>query len=509
MEINKLPAKLFANTAIYMSADFVDIVKAEATFKGVRIAFLQRYPILKDIKDMEDAETWAEVEKALSMAFKEARPEKVALNVMDRFLLLRRFSFKKVPESELKKVIVFEAQKYVPYPMESLVFGFEKCGKRKDLQEILFVAVETKNIDHIVEYFKGKNIIASIIEPTPGIIANILCREAHIEKEKAYISVHYEPSNKIVITGIVGQAPYFFRDINIVSGEDEFKTTELRYPSVTDLWGAIQQDVLGAIEYVKKEAKKDIEKIFISGFSFNETEKKMQEDLEMPVERLKFSRFDFESTDDYDRYMPALSLAYDAVHRPTLNLAPRAIVENDIASYKPMVARAGIFLCAILGLHIFLAAVNLAQNVKIKNIDRNVKKHFNISTVVNAGSPEEDIARYKKFMEERAVFVYSALSDKIYVTEKLNRLGRDMPPNAWITSVNLRNFIQKKRAGSLTIKGAVYVQAGTGASEINDIIESIKNDSKMMKGFKDVKLISLKKKELSDKEITEFEIILT
>ncbi|MBL7157739.1 MAG: hypothetical protein ISS92_06260 [Candidatus Omnitrophica bacterium] len=507
---DNIKKSLLSGTAVYLSEDFVDIVKGEITPGGVRISSMQRYPVLKNVKDLTQPEARAELDSIFSKAFEKQKPEKIALNLKDEFLLLRRFSFKQVMDNELEKVVVFEAQKYIPYAIEDLAFGFKKCDKKSGSQEILFVASELRNINTLVKYHQEKKILPSVIIPTPVLIARILDSEHKLEKEKAYISVHYEPSNEIVITGVVDRYPYFFKSVNIITGEDEFKTTEMKYPLLKDIWGAIETDVLQTIEYIKKEAKREVDKIFISGFGYSLNEGITGDDFGVTIERAKFSHFKFKEKNDEtrDRFLPAISLLRQAVGEPFINLAPRKIAEQDICIYKPVAAKAGIILCGILALHILLAGVNFLQGKKIESLTGKIKKHFKASGIVSPGASRDEITYYRDITEKKANFIHKAFSDRIYITKKLNELGKDLTPLSWINVVDFRNPIRENGKPTLTIEGAIYAPTEEGITVINNILENIGNDKNMMSGFKEVKLISVRKKNLLEKEITEFEILL-
>ena len=138
--------------------------------------------------------------------------------------------------------------------------AFQRCVHRSiDLRH----STSTKNINNLIEYFTEKNILPTIIEPEPILIAKTLNMEKNLKKNKVYLAVHYEPTNKVVIVGVWRGYPYFFREINIMPGEEEYKTAELHYPTLKDVWSLVEHDISGAVEYLKKETEQEIEKIFI------------------------------------------------------------------------------------------------------------------------------------------------------------------------------------------------------------------------------------------------------
>lgn len=504
--LNTIKSKILTGTAVYISDDFIDVAKADLTQKGMEVSYLQRFPILENIKGLSLKEAKDQIDKILDKAglLEKDKPYRVAVNLKNDYFLLRRFTFKEIPRTELKKVLIFEAQKYVPYAMDDLIFTFKKCTKKEKVLEIIFAASEAKHVNELIKYFGEKNIIPSIIEPSPVLIARGLGLEGKLKKDKAYLSVHYEPTHKVIITGIWRGFPYFFREIKIFPGEDGFKTSELTYPPLKGIWSIIANDVLGAAEYLKKETQQNIEKVFISGFPSSPDEKTISDDFGAPFTRPDLSYFKGAEAEKRDRFLPTLSLLYETLHSPSLNLAPEEITYKDLWTFKPVAEKALWFLCGILALHLIFSGTNFIQQRKIRSVERD----FNIYKVISKDASREEVLRHKDIAKDRAEFINRLVSGRIYLTEKLNRLGRDITESAWIDAVTFRNSITEKVDTFLRINGAIYVFAEEGVVEINDILERLKSDQKMMNGFKDIELVSVKKNKFLDKEITEFVFVL-
>jgi len=504
--ISNIKKTFFNGTAIYVSDDFIDIAKGGLTKDGIRISFLQRFPLLKNIKNLSYMDAKDDVDKILDKAFpnKEDKPYRVAINLKDDSFILRHFSLREIPAKELKHAIAFEAQKYVPYPVEDLVYGFKVCSKKGGSQEIIFAASEIKNLRNATEYFKTREMLPSIIEPMPLLMARALNLEGEIEHEAAYIEIHYEPSNKVIITGICHRQPHFLKEMQIFPGEDEFKTAELTYPLLDDVWSIIEGDVVGSVAYLKKETKKEVSKIFVSGFSPSPEEEKIAKDFGIPFKRINASFLKCPDVTNKDRFLPVFALVHDSLTAPFLNLAPEEIVRNDPWIFKPIAAKIALTFLVIMATHIVFAT---AISSRIKNIDV-VKKNSEIYKVIDFNASREDIVRYKDITEGKAAFINNILSKRIYASEKLVQLAKDITPNSWIDGLTLRNMIGEKTTATMKINGSVYGIAETGSSGANIILENIRRDENMMAGFKEVELVSVKKRKLLENEVTEFEILL-
>lgn len=493
-------------SSVYISDDFIDVAKANITPTGLGVYYLMRFPLLKNIKGLTYEEAGDEIERVLDKAFgeKEVRPHRIAVNLRNEFFILRRFAFREIPDNELKKAIIFESQKYTPMPIEELTFNFQKCSKKEGLQEIIFVASETKHIQGTVSYFTNLGMLPSIIEPTPVLISEMLRLAGNIKKEKAYLSIHYEPSNKLMITGIYHNQAHFFKETNIFPGEEAFKTSEMTYPTLKDMWPIIESDVFAGMAYLKKETQKAIDKIFVSGFSPAKDEIDICKECSMPVERLDLARFKPPSVDNVDRFVPALSLLYDTINPPALNLAPDDVRYRDAWAFKPVAMKAGLMFLAIMILHFMFAAIGAVQ---VHNIAK-LKKDLEVYKIVNPNATQEEVLRYKTVFEEKVAFIEGLISNRLYLAEKLDELPKAVTSNAWIDSLDFRNPIDNAAHMYLKIAGGVYLPQIGGGAEVNSILEQIKQDKKMMERFKEAQLASVKNTKILDKEITQFEIVL-
>lgn len=240
----------FTGNAVYTGDSFIDVARVKIGLKGIKDIFIERHFLSQSVKSSYmDAKL--QIDEVLDMVFESEKPYRVACNLKDENFILRRFSMAEIPTGELRNAVFYEVQKYVHYAIEELRYDFRICSKEKGYQEIMFAASESKNIDDIVSYFSEKNILPSVIESTPILLSRILSLENGIDKEEVYIILHYEPKDKIIITGIWRGYPYFFRDIRLSLGVLSQDGTN--YPSLKDVWGEIENTLSSTVDYLRKE----------------------------------------------------------------------------------------------------------------------------------------------------------------------------------------------------------------------------------------------------------------
>jgi len=496
----------FTGTAIYISDDFVDIVKARRTLKGIDVFFLQRYPLLKSIKDTPYSDAQEELESIFDKAFPNEAdiPYRVAVNLRNASVILRYFTLKGVPQNEVKGAISFEAQKYVPYAIDDLVYSFRTYMTTHDSSEVIFAAAEKKDVRLITEYYGERKMLPSIVEAAPILMARALTLGDSIKKDDAYVSIHFEPPNKAMITGIYRRHPHFFREISIFPGDEEFKTSELGYMPLRDAWPIIERDVVGGVEYMKKVTKKEIEKIFISGFSFFSDENNISGEFGIPFERTRLSFAKDGNIENEDRYLPALALIYDCLNQPLLNLAFDETIRKDLWALKGVFRKSAAAMTVIIAIHLLLQPVYSARRHKIAEL----KKEFAAYKTVGADISPADIRRYKESIEQKAMLIDNIITRRLSLVEKLGRLGDDIGANAWLNEAEYMSTLEEKPKTFFNLRGAIYAGAETGAASANAMVQSLKRDDIMMRGFKEAEMASIKKAKFLDGDINEFEIVL-
>ncbi len=512
MDIKKIISYLrqlfLTGAAIYISDDFVDVAKGSQTAGGLKVSFIQRYPLLKTVRKTPYEDAKDDIDKIIDKAFSEdeEKPYRVAVNIRNDSFILRHFIIKGIPENKLGEALVFEAQKYVPYHIDNLIYGFKVCSKKPGLEDIIFCAAEKENVNNIIRYFEDQKMLASIVEPAPMLLATCLSLDKAVEKEGAYLSIHYEPTNKAIITGIHHKMPHFVRELRIFPGDEEFKTAELSYPQLKDVWPVIKNDIVGSMEYLAKEARKDVDKIFISGFSYSPEEKSISAEFGIPFERMNLTFAKGIEIASADRFAPTLALLNDSFKAPHINLAPKEAIHKDPRALLPVAFKSALIFFAIIAVHLCFLPYLSSQSGKLAE----TKNKFAAYKSIDPNSSRNDVLQYMDKIQKKAVYINDILTKRIKLAKKLSRIGKDLIKNSWVEDIDYQNGISENSTLSLKISGSIYTgtAAETSKSSANSIVELIKKDPVMMEGMNKVEVVSVEKTKFLKKNTTRFEILL-
>jgi hypothetical protein len=306
------------------------------------------------------------------------------------------------------------------------------------------------------------------------------------------------------LCGISRRHPYFFREI-IVSSDvgPRWKDGDKEAgPALGAVWPHIEGEMIKSMQYMLKETGDKVDKIYVSGFLFSKDEERISKELNIPIERPRFPFFARIGAGKDDKYLPLLMLTLDSLKKPSLNIAPEEILRNDMWGIKFVFLKSFIWLGVILALHIVFFSVNVGIGLKLENSRKNSENYG----VINPSSPRENVELHKKSVIESAFFTEDLLSKKRFFTQKLISLNELIPPMAWVESISFTYDTGAGRSASLIIKGAIF-EGAAGSVNANRILEAVKADKDIMKGFKEAALSYVEKKISFGREIVEFEII--
>ncbi|MFA5256460.1 MAG: hypothetical protein WC419_07185, partial [Candidatus Omnitrophota bacterium] len=439
----------FSNTAIYVGEDFIDVAEGTTVFGGMNISLLERFPIEKSTKGPLPADTNIEIGKLIMKLFprEEDRPYRIAINAANSRLILRRFTIKGVSKNEINQSVIFEAQKYIPSLLDNLTYGFKSYVLRPGLREIVFAAVETKSIHETIDFFAENNMHASTIEPVPILLARSLTLKKNLTKKGTYIFIHYEPRNRVILSEISHGYPHFFKDITIPLDAVAGNGIDISYPTLKTVWPYIEKDVIGGIDYLRKETKEKVNEIFISGFEPSADESALSQEFGVPFARPDMSFFKNVDDKTKDRHLPVLMLLHDLQNKPLLNIAPEDVVKSDLWTLKKVVAKSLAIFLAIIVAHLIISGVNNANAGRVANVQKKFSEYGGISGAVS----KADVLRYKDTLTTKALLISTLIDKKHYLTEKLTQLNAVLPAECWIDDIKYADKISAEpSAAALT-----------------------------------------------------------
>lgn len=161
----------------------------------------------------------------LKKAFQENKftSAEVDLSLNDRDIIFRSFSIPWMLPHEAKNVVEFEVTKYIPVPLEKLVYAFHAEqfteNNQKNLK-ILFFAVRKDTLDTYSRVIANAGLRLVHIEPNPVSIIRILHKQGYLTQNQTYaVIVVDQQDGKIIVNE--HEVVQFVREFAVSESQDD------------------------------------------------------------------------------------------------------------------------------------------------------------------------------------------------------------------------------------------------------------------------------------------------
>ncbi len=175
-------------------------------------------PILlnNNILDVDDSL----LSKAIIDLFKEnkIKGNKVFLTLSDPSIYLRHITIPSVPENEIIKAIKWQAEKYIPFPIDEAIVDYQyldpSSKHQSDNIDIVLVAVRKDIINKYINILKNAHLYPCNINTTPFTIAHGFIKSSNTKKDKmiALVDIGYQST---FVTILKGSSLHFVKNINL------------------------------------------------------------------------------------------------------------------------------------------------------------------------------------------------------------------------------------------------------------------------------------------------------
>jgi type IV pilus assembly protein PilM len=243
------------------------------------------------------------VEDALHQLWSDAgfSSREVILGVSNQGVLVRFATFPKVAGKKVDKLIRFQAQEHIPFPLDSVVLDYiivgEATGDVGDVLEVLLVAGKRDMLNIFIEVASGADLKVKDIDVLPLALQQVLPFDDR-RGTAAIINIANELSSILVVenetprfariipTGLQAATEFFNCSLNEVVPVT--KASEIVWSEdAVSVWGAtLAGDINSSLSYYQTQHKgAAIERIFLSGRGarMDGLAERIQENLGLPV----------------------------------------------------------------------------------------------------------------------------------------------------------------------------------------------------------------------------------
>ncbi|MBN3038663.1 MAG: type IV pilus assembly protein PilM [Candidatus Omnitrophica bacterium] len=196
----------------------------------------------------------------------------VNVGVSGESVVVRYIDLPKMKKNEVAQALQYEAQQYIPFKMEEVIFDFnilEPADLDKSKMRILLVAAKKQAIMDFVKLIKQAKLKPNLIDVNSFSLINCFqVSGTKIKPDHVYALVNLE-FDLVNINILQKQTPYFTRDISLenetVSLADINGEKKGLFESLRPLFVNLIREIRISIDYYESEFEKQVSTIYVSG----------------------------------------------------------------------------------------------------------------------------------------------------------------------------------------------------------------------------------------------------
>lgn len=438
-------------------------------------------------------------DKKIESFLKEIKTRHVFIGLSSEDLIIRSFLIPIVPSKQIPKVIDFEVRKYIPFPIQQLIYDFQyRVDKLTKKIKVIFIGIKKEVFKEYDSIFRKVGFKVLSLEPGVFSILRLLKQKGKINNENSFglIDIDTEESN---FTVIQKGFPFFTLPIKIPLKEK-------------DIHFKLLSEIKISLDYFYRQfadkGRKDIVKIFLlSEEQFTLPLKEFEENLGTRVEFLAPKDFTVKDKRLSMGELKAFSLGLPSLDKKINLYKPTALIEKPIEVIPQKIILRAVFLRLIISLLIigslivFLLFSGWQKSLPLKkelSERENRISSLKISSFYNTLSDLQNI--YIKYQKKLENLNEETEKLKSKLTPLLNSLPQIIPEGVWLEEISLTKE-------GLILKGLCYYGDKEKESDvIYKFLSSLRENNIFTQKFKEIDLISMGRREKRNLTLTDFEI---
>ena len=233
----------------------------------------------------------------------------VNIGVSGESVIVRYIGLPKMNKEEVTQALRYEAQQYIPFKMEEVIFDYhilEPLASRSNRTKVLLVAAKKRAIMEFVELIQQTGLKPKLIDVNSFSLINCFQMNGpEIKEEDVFALVNLE-FDLVNIDILQGSLPYFSRDISLLEDALSLQQEEGRgrepFETMRPFLANLIREIRLSIDYYESEFEKQVHIIYLSGegagipelISFFSSQLGREVNLWNPVQNLITAQIDTE-----------------------------------------------------------------------------------------------------------------------------------------------------------------------------------------------------------------------
>jgi len=447
--------------------------------------------------------------------------KKAALCLSGKDLIIRTFDIPVLPRGELKSAVNFEAKKYIPFKGEDLISDFQiEFDPASRINQVLFVAVKKQTLDRYVSLAEQLGIQISGIEYSAFSLLKFLKLSSIRDNGTvALICADLRGEDEANFLVLKDGFPLFSRDFAMLTAEF-FAKGEKAVDSGMVL-EKFKTEVRVSLDYFhRKFSDKSIQRIvLISNSDYRPDLEGFMKEINLSAQFVDFAKINKalgKVSFNLD-LMKSFSSSLAGIRtKLKLNLLAARVKPEDLDRGPSFDERiADLFVDLKIDYRVIAAAVLICLITFIWGLFRTIPfrkeldearsrrpKAVSVDTSLAFNELSGIQSRYK----DKLKTLDRLVKNQLYLTEALDAVPRIIPGGVWLAGFNY-NYQESAGKRELTLQGISYLgDRDKELAAVDDFLFGLNNNPNFKKFFKDIKIVSVDRRNIGDTEVTNFVI---
>ena len=196
----------------------------------------------------------------------------VNIAVAGESVIVRYIYLPRMRNEEVGKALRYEAQQYIPFRMEEVIFDYhilEPLNSKRNKIRVLLVAAKKQAITESIEFIQEAGLKPNLIDVDSFCLINCFQLNGPRLKENAVFALVNLELDLVNINILEGEFPYFTRDISLaeegLSLDPEKDKEEELFETMRPLLANLIREIRLSIDYYESEFEKQVGIIYLSG----------------------------------------------------------------------------------------------------------------------------------------------------------------------------------------------------------------------------------------------------
>ncbi len=456
------------------------------------------------------------------------RPSAVYLTIPSNEIIFRSFIIPAMQPNEIKGVVAFESRKYIPFPLEELMYHYQTIPvtkQEKKLLRVIFVAVKKKFLGEYTPIFENLRLEISLIEPAFLSTLRTLTYNNFFPKDQT-VGIIEQQNDWGRITVVDQGVPHFVREVQLKAPSPSPTETNIQ-----DLTTRLINETKISFDYFARQESTIIIKklLYIAGNEYQSFVPRIQEELKVdiayasPAECMNAAApiKDMEIIPAFGATLAnivPLSSEFPLSPQKTTVSQPHLPSSTDNKINQKSIIATAVICSIIFGLFLFLSKQLVTQpSQRLATLQQKLGQSESINI---------DSLREKNKDMLNKLHQFEKMNIKSNFAFFLDTIPKILPKDAWLKTFNIYSQDQGNsntaseqppediakaldKGSRVTLELAGYVYSSDAKDQValvNNFLKDLKSNSEFSSYFKDITRKNVKLETLEGFEVTSFEI---